>query len=126
MAVAVVSAAVASSPSSAWASAACSIDNLLTANGNLAGVIDFGCCAVGDPACDLTIAWTLLSGAARDAFREGLQADEPTWARARGWALWKALITIDKDQRTDSTTARAARATIEEVLADHHASHGGI
>jgi aminoglycoside phosphotransferase (APT) family kinase protein len=34
--------------------------NLLIKDGKLAGVIDFGCMAVGDPACDLVISWTLL------------------------------------------------------------------
>jgi hypothetical protein len=27
-------------------------------------------------------------------FRARLGADDGTWARARGWALWKALITL--------------------------------
>ena len=30
--------------------------------------IDFGGTAMGDPACDLVIAWTYLSGKARDIF----------------------------------------------------------
>ncbi|HET8950866.1 MAG TPA: hypothetical protein VFN44_10155 [Solirubrobacteraceae bacterium] len=41
------------------------------------------------------IAWTLLRGAARAAFRSALGVDDPTWARGAGWALWKALITED-------------------------------
>ncbi|HEV7657082.1 MAG TPA: aminoglycoside phosphotransferase family protein [Mycobacteriales bacterium] len=69
--------------------------NLLLRDGRLAAVIDFGTSGVGDPACDLVIAWTLLSGPARDAYREAVGLDEDTWARARGWALWKALITAD-------------------------------
>jgi aminoglycoside phosphotransferase (APT) family kinase protein len=36
--------------------------NLLVRDGALAAVIDFGTCGVGDPACDLAIAWTFLSG----------------------------------------------------------------
>jgi aminoglycoside phosphotransferase (APT) family kinase protein len=68
--------------------------NLLITGGELAAVIDFGCCAVGDPACDLVIAWTLFSGASRDAFVTTVNLDDATWARARGWALWKALRTI--------------------------------
>jgi aminoglycoside phosphotransferase (APT) family kinase protein len=68
--------------------------NLLVQEGRLAAVIDFGCCGAGDPACDLTIAWTLLEGEGRRAFGRALSADAGTWARARGWALWKALITM--------------------------------
>ena len=71
--------------------------NLLIVDGRLRAVIDFGCLAVGDPACDLTIAWTLFTGSNRRTFRHHLQLDDATWARARGWALWKALITVHDD-----------------------------
>ena len=57
-------------------------------------MIDFGTSGVGDPACDLVIAWTLFDGPSRAAFVEGVGQDAATWARARGWALWKALITL--------------------------------
>jgi aminoglycoside phosphotransferase (APT) family kinase protein len=67
---------------------------LVNDEGQLSAVIDFGCAAIGDPACDLTIAWTAFEGASREAFRDGLDLDEGTWARARGWALWKAAIML--------------------------------
>ncbi|MET9274916.1 aminoglycoside phosphotransferase family protein [Kribbella sp. NPDC003557] len=69
--------------------------NLLVRDGRLSAVIDFGTSGVGDPACDLVIAYTFFSGASRAAFREAVDQDAVTWARARGWALWKALITED-------------------------------
>jgi aminoglycoside phosphotransferase (APT) family kinase protein len=69
--------------------------NLLVRDGRLSAVIDFGTSGVGDPACDLVIAYTFFSGASRAAFREAVDQDAGTWARARGWALWKALITED-------------------------------
>jgi aminoglycoside phosphotransferase (APT) family kinase protein len=68
--------------------------NLLVQQGRLVAVIDFGTCGVGDPACDLVVAWTLLRGQAREAFRRRVDQDRASWARARGWALWKALITL--------------------------------
>jgi aminoglycoside phosphotransferase (APT) family kinase protein len=68
--------------------------NLLIDHGRLSGVIDFGCAAVGDPACDLTAAWTMFEGSSRERFRNALPFDDGTWARARGWALWKALISV--------------------------------
>jgi aminoglycoside phosphotransferase (APT) family kinase protein len=46
--------------------------NLLTAQGRLTAVIDFGTCGVGDPACDLVIAWTFLQRDERQIFREGV------------------------------------------------------
>lgn len=67
--------------------------NLLLDDGVLAAVIDFGTCGVGDPACDLAIAWTLLTADGRQAFRERLSVGDATWARGRGWALWKTLVT---------------------------------
>jgi aminoglycoside phosphotransferase (APT) family kinase protein len=69
--------------------------NLLLRDGRLAAVIDFGTSGVGDPASDLRIAWTLFHGRSRAAFREAVDQDDATWARARGWTLWKALITPD-------------------------------
>lgn len=97
--------------------------NLLVRAGRLSAVIDFGCLGVGDPACDLVIAWTLLSGAGRTAFRSALAGapavDRATWARGRGWALWKALITL-ADSAADGADPAAAAAgrTLDEVLAD--------
>lgn len=77
-----------------WVHGDVAVGNLLTTQGQLSAVIDFGTCGLGDPACDLVIAWTFLEGDEREALREtaGLPAD--AWARARGWALWKALITM--------------------------------
>ncbi|RZT27453.1 aminoglycoside phosphotransferase (APT) family kinase protein [Kribbella sp. VKM Ac-2569] len=69
--------------------------NLLVQDGQLSAVIDFGTSGVGDPACDLVIAYTFFSGSSRAAFRDAVDHDPGTWARARGWALWKALITED-------------------------------
>lgn len=43
--------------------------NLLVADGRLSGVIDFGGLGVGDPACDLLVAWGLFSRDAREHLR---------------------------------------------------------
>lgn len=93
--------------------------NLLIKDGRLAAVIDFGCAGIGDPACDLVIAWTLLSGESREVFRSSLQLDSWTWARGRGWALWKALITVAEYREKDPPVARMARQVIAEVIGDH-------
>ena len=65
--------------------------NLLITEGELTAIIDFGCMGIGDPACDLMIAWTLFQGESREIFQSVLQLDADTWARARGWTLWKLL-----------------------------------
>ena len=98
--------------------------NLLVRDGALAAVIDFGTCGVGDPACDLAIAWTLLTGACRDAFRTRLDLDSGTWARGRGWALWKALITYAGAPPNDRSAETDAKRVIDEILIDHDTRDG--
>jgi aminoglycoside phosphotransferase (APT) family kinase protein len=93
--------------------------NLLVRDGRLSAVIDFGTSGVGDPACDLYIAWTFLQGESRDAFRVALPLDDATWQRGRGWTLWKALITLAQHIDTNPQQAAIARRVIDEVLADH-------
>lgn len=85
-----------------WVHGDISPGNLLTRGGRLTGVIDFGCMAVGDPACDLAIAWTFFSGESRHAFVASNAVDSTTWARARGWALWKGLIIAAGLARTNA------------------------
>lgn len=107
-----------------WVHGDVSASNLLVVDGRLRAVIDFGCCGVGDPACDLAIAWTFFSGESRESFRAALPLDDATWARGRGWALWKALITLADAIGADQPVAGRAARTIDEVLADH-ALHAG-
>jgi aminoglycoside phosphotransferase (APT) family kinase protein len=102
-----------------WLHGDVSASNLLVIRGSLSAVIDFGCSGVGDPVCDLTIAWTLFSGESREAFRAALPVDDAAWARGRGWALWKALITLAMHMDTTPLEAARARRAIDEVLSDH-------
>ncbi|MBO0813313.1 MAG: aminoglycoside phosphotransferase family protein [Microlunatus sp.] len=74
-----------------WFHGDIAVGNLLVRDGALAAVIDFGTCGVGDPACDLAIAWTFLEPDSRSVFLDTLGVDAATIARGRGWALWKAL-----------------------------------
>ncbi|MBB3678009.1 aminoglycoside phosphotransferase family protein [Modestobacter versicolor] len=90
--------------------------NLLVRDGRLAAVLDFGTSGVGDPACDLVIAWTLFDGGSRTAFRGGLALDPETWARGRGWALWKALLL--RAAMTGTADRSDPEAVIAAVLAD--------
>ena len=96
--------------------------NLLVRDGRLGAVIDFGTSGVGDPACDTTIAWTFFSGEASRAFREGLPFDEATWARGRGWAIWKAMIVLVGALENDPEDAAYTTGVIEATLADHLAA----
>jgi aminoglycoside phosphotransferase (APT) family kinase protein len=105
-----------------WVHGDVSAGNLLVRGRWLAAVIDFGCCGVGDPACDLTIAWTFFRGASRRAFRDALALDDGTWRRARGWALWKALITIaaaSEDASGADPRVAGPQRVIDAVFAEH-------
>ncbi|MDP9270853.1 MAG: aminoglycoside phosphotransferase family protein [Chloroflexota bacterium] len=68
--------------------------NWLVRNGRISGVIDWGSMGVGDPACDVMVAWKLHSPVARDVLREALPTDDATWERARGWALSQAVSAL--------------------------------
>jgi aminoglycoside phosphotransferase (APT) family kinase protein len=68
--------------------------NVLVEDGRLSAVIDWGSLGVGDPACDVMVAWKLHSAAARDAFRAALPVDDATWERARGWAVSQAVAAL--------------------------------
>ncbi|MDJ0714643.1 MAG: aminoglycoside phosphotransferase family protein [Prochloraceae cyanobacterium] len=93
------------------------IGNVLFERGRLSAVIDFGGLGVGDPACDLMIAWSLFSGESRKVFREALNVDDATWARGRGQALSQAVIFIPYYLNTNPIGVRYARKMIEEILA---------
>lgn len=92
--------------------------NLLVDHGQLSAVIDFGLLAVGDPACDLMIAWTYLSAATRTGFRAEVSVDDATWARARGWALDFGLMCATHASG-NPVLENIAQHAISEVLTDH-------
>jgi aminoglycoside phosphotransferase (APT) family kinase protein len=67
------------------------VRNWLVRDGRIGAVIDWGTAGVGDPACDVMVAWKLHSAEARDAFRHAVGTDDATWERARGWAVSQAV-----------------------------------
>lgn len=101
----------------AWLHGDVAASNLLARAGRLSAVLDFGAMAIGDVACDLTIAWTLFTAGPRRVFRERIARDDATWARARGWALWKALILIAWQSGPPAAVADAARV-LDAVLGE--------
>ena len=102
-----------------WVHGDVATGNLLVRDARLAAVIDFGSSGVGDPACDTVIAWTFFSGASRARFRAELDVDAGTWSRGRGWALWKALISLVGHLERDAPDAALARRDIEQILSDY-------
>jgi aminoglycoside phosphotransferase (APT) family kinase protein len=68
--------------------------NILAHEGAISGVIDFGDITGGDPATDLSVAWSVIPAVARDTFwaAYGDQADDATRGRAKGWAVAFAAV----------------------------------
>ena len=94
--------------------------NLLVDQGRLSAVIDFGGLGVGDPACDLQIAWNLFTGDS-EAYRAAVANRRATWIHGRGWALSVALLQLPYYETSNPAMAGIARSTINAVLADHTA-----
>lgn len=102
-----------------WVHGDLAAGNLLVRVGRLSAVVDWGALGVGDPACELVIAWELLEGDSRELLRAELAVDDATWARGRGWALSTAIVALPYYQRSNSFMADQARRKIAAVLADH-------
>jgi aminoglycoside phosphotransferase (APT) family kinase protein len=93
--------------------------NLLVDDGMISAVIDFGSLGIGDPACDVMVAWKILSAETRELFRMALAVDDATWARARGWAVSQAVIALTYyTLETNPVLVREARHWLAEVLVD--------
>jgi aminoglycoside phosphotransferase (APT) family kinase protein len=101
-----------------WVHGDISAGNLLMKGGKLSAVIDFGQLAIGDPACDLAIAWTLFEGESRKTFREILSLDDETWDRGRGWTLWKALIVAAGFTNPNNKESSESWRIINQLLED--------
>ncbi|YCK35416.1 aminoglycoside phosphotransferase family protein [Actinomadura sp. ATCC 39365] len=91
--------------------------NVLTVDGRVSAVIDFGGLGIGDPAADLMIAFTLMSAGSRAAFRAALGVDEATWTRGRGWALATGLNAYTAYAAVSPRVAAQTTRQITEALA---------
>jgi aminoglycoside phosphotransferase (APT) family kinase protein len=112
-----------------WVHGDVTASNLLARDGRLSAVLDFGCCAIGDPACDTAIAWTVFEGPSRDVFMSRLPVDAGVWARGRGWALWKAVMELVTDQQQPGHAVSATHRygwrqrpaeVVMAVIDEHH------
>ena len=101
-----------------WVHGDIAAGNLLVREGRLSAVIDWGALGVGDPACDLLVAWELFDADSREVLRNELGADDATWARSRGWALSTAIVALPYYQHTNAFMAAQARHKLAVVLGE--------
>lgn len=99
-----------------WVHGDFAIGNMLLTNNKLSAVIDFGGVALGDPACDLVIAWTFLNGKSREIFMHEMDLDDNTWLRAKAWVLWKASFELCQIEDKNSHMADIQKKIINSVI----------
>lgn len=92
--------------------------NILVRNGRRASVIDWGGLALGDPAVDCIVAWTLLGSQTRPTFRAHVGVDDTTWARGRAWALSIALVALPYYVHSNEQITAWSRYAIDQVVGD--------
>ncbi len=93
------------------------VDNVLMRGGRVHAVLDFGCAGVGDPSCDLVIAYIALGDGGRAVFRQTVGLDEDTWRRTRGWSIWRSAITLVDPAASQLRRQESVRA-LAAVLAE--------
>ncbi len=99
----------------AWIHGDLHIGNLLVRGRRLCAVIDFGGLGVGDPACDMMVAWSLFTSDARAVFREETGVDDATWTRGRGWALSVSVVALAAYWDSNPALAAVSRRTLEAL-----------
>lgn len=91
--------------------------NILVSDNRLNAVIDFSDLGVGDPACDLIIAWSLFNDTSRQIFKDHLvNIDDDTWERGKGWALSIALIMLPYYKHSNPVMATLARKILKNIF----------
>ena len=91
--------------------------NVLVRQGALVAVIDFEHMGVGDPACDLIVAWTLLAPPQRQLLRDELEVDDATWLRGRAWAVEFGARALAYSAPS-APLWRTGRTALTEAMAD--------
>jgi aminoglycoside phosphotransferase (APT) family kinase protein len=90
--------------------------NIIVRNGGVVGIVDFGLAALGDPACDLALAWTFLPADSRAVFFKAAEIDGATLSRGKGWALYVGAIALAYYRDRNPILARIGTQAIKAVL----------
>lgn len=99
-----------------WVHGDLKADNMIADNGTLTAVIDWGLSAVGDPAVDYAVAWTWVEPENRDVFQNECNIAEDDWHRAKGWALYCAVIALSFYRgRSHEALCEQSRLTLKRL-----------
>lgn len=91
--------------------------NLLTRDGRLHAIIDFGALSIGFAEAEHVILWD-LPAQARQAYRNVLDIDDQTWMRVRARAIAGSLVGILYYRQTWPPFAAACQARLQDILTD--------
>jgi aminoglycoside phosphotransferase (APT) family kinase protein len=91
--------------------------NVLTENGAISGIIDWGDLCQGDRATDLAAIWMLLADqrARERAMKLCTNVSDATWDRARGWALFFGIVLSDIGRAGDARYALMGERTLRRI-----------
>ena len=105
--------------STVWLHGDLHAQNVLSKNGKLAGVIDWGDMCIGDAAVDLCGVWTLLSQASARADALSRYApDDALVARAIGWAILFGATLYENGRVDDPEHAAVGETTLRRLAKD--------
>lgn len=93
--------------------------NILTHEGKLAAIIDWGDMCAGDPATDFMSVWGLFEDqAARRTVFSCYEADESLVRRAKGWAIFSGVILLHTGRADTPRHARMGEIILRRITAD--------
>lgn len=93
--------------------------NVLSRNGKLTGVIDWGDMCGGDAATDFVSVWTLLGHkSAREAAIRDYAPSPSLLARGMGWAVLFGVTLFDQLRHDDPRHAAGAEACLQRITED--------
>lgn len=91
--------------------------NVVTLDGKLVAIIDWGDLSAGDRAVDLSAVWSLFDPEAHDSFWQSYgDATEETRIRARAWAIHFALVWIVDAADADPLFSEMGRRTLARLV----------
>lgn len=90
--------------------------NIITDEGRIVGVIDWGDMAAGDVCTDLAAAWLLFDQEVRDGIWEAYGPTDTTLTRARAWAVAYGAMLFEAGRSGDQRLEAAGRKALLEVV----------